>query len=114
MLGPPSLRAVTNARVPDETPITPWLTGRWSAGHPHQPERLVMTPDHTLGQLADALRVVLLLGLRLQWAPLTGDQHVVVGPGRHGHALGVAQHPRLVEGVPGRVVLLAVRLARLR
>src|SRR6266487_4170679 len=75
---------------------------------------LVVAGDHPLLDLAEARRVVLLLGLRLERATLAGDQNAIEPAVRHLHAAAQAENARLVEGLSGRVVLLPVSVTGLR
>src|SRR5262245_49599136 len=82
-------------------------------GDVHQLEHLVVALDHFLLHVARSGGVVLLLGLRLQRAPLARHQHASELTGRHGRVAVERQDARLVEGLPRRVVLLPVGIAGL-
>src|SRR5262245_15536100 len=97
---------------------SPWRSERLprpsSVGDTDELELLVVTGDHPLGDLADPRLVVLLLGLRLQWAAFAGDEQMGEAAVRHGLAAVQPEHPGLVERLSGRVVLLPVGVPRLR
>src|SRR4029077_4238047 len=79
-----------------------------------QLEPFVATLGHLLLDLADSTRVVLLLELRFDRAPLDCGERLREGPIRHFHAHAEPEHARLVERPAGRVILLPVHLVRLR
>src|SRR5919201_1157783 len=85
-----------------------------SVGDTHEPELLVVSLDDTLEDLADAGRVVLLLRLRLERAELARHERPIEGAERPGDRAAIPEHVRLVERLPGWVVLLPVAVARSR
>src|SRR5205085_10106341 len=69
---------------------------------------------HPLGDLPDAARVVLLLGLWLGGAELAGDEHALERSERHSRVPVEPQHVRLVQRLAARAVLPSVPVARAR
>src|SRR3954447_6626094 len=104
----------TPTRAPRRPPCGARSPRRGAGRDPGELELLVVSLDDALGDLPHARRVVLVLGLRLQRAALACDQHVVEGAEGPGQRPGQPKDAGLVEGLAGRVVLLAVGVARPR
>src|SRR3954464_5612414 len=85
-----------------------------SVRHADELELLVGSLHHALGDLTDSGRVVLVLGLGLEWTALERDQQPGEGSVGDRQAAVAPQHACLVEGLAGRVVLLPVGVARPR
>src|SRR5215211_1519127 len=79
----------------------------------HELELLVVALDDGLLHLAQPRLVVLLLGLRLERAPLGGDEQALEAAVGHRRAAVEAENARLVQGLSRRVVLLPVGIADL-
>src|SRR5689334_22968707 len=116
---PPSRAPTEGAHRPQRCPTAAPTSGSpcrrrlRSMRHRHQHERLVVSFDDALGDLPHAGRVLLALRLRLERAGLRGDQHMLERAVRRRRAAG-PDDARLVERLPGRVVLLPVGVAAAR